>query len=412
MNVQGYTLKKYNNIKLLIRDSLIPECSDKQWKAVCLGLFSDKERQDIQKEGAYKTVLKTTVNETLCIVKKYRNNGFIRKIKSPFCTSKAMVEFRAAVYIHNKGIPTAPPLFMAEKRRFGFVAESLVALPFLSGAQELKDVFFNFKAYSLFEKRKILENFGRLTGKIFQQGVFQNDYSLNNFMTRREQKKQQIYFIDFERVKIKPAISESDKLFLLAKLNRIGREVGLPERMCFLQAYLNVDPGFAENVKDLALKIQEKTVAVLKRDLKRGRLTSIYTHGNYERIKLRGYKGFYKKGYDPEEIIRQSKDIPDDSVRAKVSLNFIESGVVLQAVQFKGHDLEKIWSAISTLIIAGLPAKLPHIMLIKDNCGFIMFTPSNYDKLRLLVSSQTQLPDFIKNNFPEEIEKLRYVTVQ
>ncbi len=405
--MDNYTCKQFGSFKILIKNSLLPACSDEQWKDLCHRFFSDKNRDEIQKEGEYKTIFKTTINKMPCIIKKYRNNGFIRKTKSPFFPSKAMNEFHAAVNIHNRGIPTASPLFIAEEKKWGFVSQSLVALPFLSGTKELKDIFFNMKCFSFPAKRKILESFGSLTGKIFQQGIFQYDYSLNNFLIRKEQEKHQIYFIDFERVKIKTAIPESEKLFLLAKLNRIGRELSLAERMRFLRAYLKADSKPVQNVKALAKKLQKKTAEILKKDLKRGRLTSIYTHGNYERIKIGQYNGLCKKGYDAEDIIRQAKNIPDGPYPANISLKFEESETVLKAVQFKKHDAEKVWSIISTLIIAGLPMELPHVLVQNDCRGFIIAGPQTFEKLRLLTCSQTPVLQFITDNFSDAFEKLK-----
>ena len=400
--MQGYTWKKYKNLKMLISDSIVSACSDRQWQDTCIKLFSDGNRDGVQKEGKYKTVLKSDVHDTPCIIKKYRNRGLLRSIKSLFSSSKAMREFQAAVYILERGIPTTPPMLMAEKRKGGVVQESLVALSFLSGARELKDIFFHKKNLPVSERRKIVNDFGRLTGNIFLNGVFQYDYSLNNFMIRKEGEKHRIYFIDFERVETKQKLSRVQKLELLAKLNRVGRQVSITDRLRFLRGYLDADPGIARSVRDLALEIQKKTLIVLKRDLKRCRLTSIYTHGNYEKIGLRGYKGLYKRGYVPEDIVKLVKDIPDTSLRIDVSLRFGQSEHVLKAVQFQGDEAEKTWSAISTLIIAGLHMELPHVLVEDGSRGFIMLRPSSYENV-----FREGIPEIIRKEFAEEIEKVK-----
>jgi tRNA A-37 threonylcarbamoyl transferase component Bud32 len=401
----GYTYKKFANLKITVSDKYYETCSDSSLKDMCVRLFSLDSSDNIRKEGAYKTILTATFNNTPCIVKKYRNKGFFRRVKSLFFPSRAMNEFNAAVSIHNKKIPTAPPLFMAETGKWKFITESLVCLSFLSEAIELRDVFFNLRNFSLCEKNKILEDFGMLTANIFLRGIFQNDYSLNNFMIRKEEKNNQIYFIDFERVIIKDKLSETEKLLLIAKLNRVGREVKISDRMRFLRGYLRVDPGLAKNVKSLALKLQQKTVMLLKKDLKRCRLTSIHTHANYDRIKKSGYTGLYKKGYDQEDIISRIKNIPDGSAKVNLPLKFMGADSLLSAVQFKGHEAEKVWSILSALIIAGLAIELPHILVKDENRGFIMVRPEAYENPSPACCQS--LRHFIKENFSEEVDKVK-----
>jgi len=405
--MKDYTLKKYDTIQLLIHESLLSASPDRDWQEVCVKLFSENSREVILKEGQYKTIFTADINETPCLVKKYRNRGIAKRFKSLFFSAKAMHEFKAAVYLHEKGIPTAAPLFVAETKKGGLVKESLIVLPFLSGARELKDLFFHKNSFSAAEKRKIMEDFGRLSGKILQQGVFQYDFSLNNFMIRKEAEKCRLYFIDFERVEIKKEISEAQKTELLAKLNRVGCQVRLTERLRFLKGYLEAEPGNAISVKDLAARLQKKTVRILKRDLKRGRMSSIYTHDGFEKIRLRGLSGFCKRGYDPEEIAGRVIGLPAEASRAEVSLRFGQSDHVLKAIPLKAPDAESIWSAMSTLIIAGLPMDLPHVLVHDDKQGFIMVQPSLPESFRCFIDSESRLKNFMNNNFSEELEKVR-----
>ena len=137
----GYTYKKFANLEIIVSKKYSETCSESSLKNICFRLFNSNILDNIRKEGAYKTILTATFNNTPCIVKKYRNKGFFRRVKSLFFPSRAMNEFNAAVSIHNKKIPTAPPLFMAEKGKWKFITESFVCLLFLSEAIELRDVF-------------------------------------------------------------------------------------------------------------------------------------------------------------------------------------------------------------------------------------------------------------------------------
>ncbi len=400
-SMEGYTTKHFRNLKVLIQDDHVSACSDTLWEDVCRRFFNEMSSDSIMKQGTYKIIFRADVQDTPCILKRYKNRGLAKRVKSIISASKAQQEFKAAVYVAQQGIPTAVPLFMAELHKKGFVAESLVALPLLRNTYELRDVFFKKETVSASERNRIAADFGRLTARIFHSGVFQNDYSLNNFLVSADAEDCRIYFIDFERVRIRAQISEAQKLELLAKLNRVGRFVSLTQRFRFLKNYLAADPGIAGGVKELAGKIQRKTIALLKRDLARGRLTSLYTHGSYDRIKLRGYTGLYKKGYNPDTIIQQVEKIPDSRLTVDVTMPCGDVENLLQAVQLQARDAEKIWSIISTLTIAGVPLELPHILVEGDKRGFIIMPAP-----ALSTIGEVQIPAIITREFQEELSEL------
>jgi hypothetical protein len=100
--------------------------------------------------------------------------------------------------------------------------------------------------------------------------------------------------------------------------------------------------------------------------------------------------------------VKLVKDIPDTSLRIDVSLRFGQSEHVLKAVQFQGGEAEKIWSAISTLIIAGLHMELPHVLVEDGSKGFIMLRLSSYENV-----FREGIPEIIRKEFAEEIEKVK-----
>ena len=412
MVIDGYTQKKFDDIHSCIRNDLIHACSDRQWKEIVLKLFNEEDGGIVQKKGAYKTIVKTTVLDTPCLVKTYRTRGFFKKIKTLFFPSRAFQEFRAAVFIMQKDIPTPAPLFMAELREKGMVRKSLVGFAFLSEACELKDLFFQKEQVSVSQKRDVLSDFGRLTGKIFLHGVFQYDYSLNNFMIQKEGDTHQIFFIDFERVSIKKEILPAQKLELLAKLNRVGREVGLTDRFRFLKGYLEADPRISPQVKSLASMLQKKTISALKKDIKRIRLTSLYTHNTYDRIALKGFTGLVRKGYYPEEIVRKVQTIPEKVDCADVHLTFHGSESRLKAVQYKHDEIREVWAAASTLIIAGAVMALPPVFIDDGTRGFIFIESSSRGFHSVLDDSGQACAAFVRKVFPEELKKVEELMIK
>ncbi len=376
---------------------------------MCYKFFNKQHKFSVLKKGAYKTILKASIGETLCLTKVYENPGVFRKMKALFKPSRARREYDAACTIAGRGIPTATPLCMAEMKQAGLVSKGLVVLPFLEEACELRDVFFQPSGFLPAVRRRISRDFGALTAWIFKEGIIQNDYSLNNFMVRKEQDERwQLYFIDFERVEIKEGLNRDEKLGLLAKLNRVGREGGMTDRLRFLRGYLEQDPSIAGNLKEFARAVQHKTMQQLRHDLQRGRLTSLYTHGGYNRIRQGNYNGLMRQGFDGEDIIARAVAL-DESTGAshEVALMSGEKVNTLKAARFEGADASRMWCIISTFIVAGLPLQLPDVLVEDGAKGFLFFQPEAYSTLKDLVEMPSHRFGIVAVEFPQEYEELK-----
>ena len=208
----GYTYKNYPGLRLVVRDDLVSLYSEQEWEDFCCSLFEKTAPVHLRKQTSAKEIftlrLPPQEQGMSCLVKKYKSRGLAKITKNFFRGSRAFHEFHSARAIDERGIPTAVPLLAAERMKWGCVYESLLVLPFISAACELKDFFLDpqntcSRACSPAERRHIVYCFGRLTAKIFQSGIYQNDYSLNNFLIREEEGSHTIYFIDFERAAIK-----------------------------------------------------------------------------------------------------------------------------------------------------------------------------------------------------------------
>lgn len=403
--MKGYTHRSYRGLRCIIRDDLAQRFSDAALHGLCQGLFSKDCAGEVIKRGTYKTLLKTVVNDTPCIVKKYRIPGLVRRLKGLVRPSRPRQEFIAACFISGRGISTAAPLLLAEYRRFGLIREGLVVMPFIEGAQELRDFFFYENAPTR-ERKEVISQFGRLTARIFGSGVFQYDYALNNFLIRREAGACQCYFIDFEKVITDRTASREQKFDILSRLNRVGREVSVRDRMLFLKGYLAVDPEIAKNLHDFALELQQQTILTLRTDLERRRLTSIYTHARYDRIHLGGYSGLCKKGYNPEEIVNKIKNISAGPGFYDAELTREGKSVQVSLLQAAAAEAEYLWAIISTFIIAGAPLELPHILLQDAERGFLCFAPAVLGQYGLFLRGNLPVRKFIEKYFPREAEKL------
>jgi tRNA A-37 threonylcarbamoyl transferase component Bud32 len=380
-SIAGYTYKQFPNVRLLIRDDFVSVCPDSALRDFCQGLFQGTGAEQLRKQTTYKSIytLRFPPDDagTPCVVKKYTSGSFIKTAKEIFRPSKAFREFQTAISISGKDIPTPAPLLVAELMSYGKVSESLLITQFITDAYDLKDFLMNRQdvvgpSYFIKECRETVETLGRFTAKIFNAGIYQDDYALNNFILQQGGGGTKIYFIDFERVEIKKRLSEHEKTKLLTKLNRVGREVTIKDRLRFLRSYLKEDTGDHKDLKQYARELQHATLAMLKRDLQRGRITSVYTAETYKKFKAKAYRGICHKDYKEEDLLNQVRNIPRHENQAIVSLNCGTESHTLKLVHFKGDGAEKMWAAINALKLAGLPIDMPYGLIETKTHGFLI----------------------------------------
>ncbi len=225
-------------------------------------------------------------------------------------------------------------------------------------------------------------------------------------MIRPENGSSRLYFIDFEKVKTDADIPEDWAVWLLAKLNRLGRVVSLTDRVRFLRGYLGGQAEDRKGLKMLALKIQHETLTVLKRDFKRGRQTSPYTCNTYSPLRTGSLKGHFLKGYDFFEIKKLKAKIIDKSKPFPVSLSSNGSDKNLLVLKLDGQDAGKAWSVLSNLIIAGLKADLPDFLAQGEDSGIIAFEKTAYEVLKQTIPLELKKKSFLTDNFKEELDFL------
>jgi tRNA A-37 threonylcarbamoyl transferase component Bud32 len=416
-SIAGYTYKQFPPVRLLIRDDLISLYSDSAWQDFCQGLFHGTGGVQLRKQTTYKSIFTLRFPPanagTLCVVKKYSSGGVIKSAKEYFQPSKAFHEFQTAISISGKDIPTPAPLLVAELMSYGRVSESLLISQCIADAYDLKDFLINRQSditpAQLMRKRwETVEALGRLTAKIFNCGIYQDDYALNNFILKQCGGGSEIYFIDFERVEIKDRLSEQEKTKLLTKLNRVGCEVTIKDRLRFLRSYLKEDTGTHKDLKQYARELQRTTLVMLKRDLQRGRLTSVYTAETYKKFKIKGYYGICHKSYKAEDLLNQVRSIPQHENQDIISLNCGTESHTLKLLRFKGDGAEKIWAAINVLKLAGLPIDMPQGFSETKSDGILMMKiPESGDFQTFQAVCQragVRVMKVLETHFPEQLK--------
>lgn len=418
--IAGYTYKQLSPVRLLIKDELSEVYSDEMWLSFCEELFHKTGGEHTQKQTTQKTIFSLRVppgdSGNLCVVKKYTSRGFVKSAKDILRHSRAFHEFQMALSISEKGILTPEPLAVAEYMSHGRVSSSLLITQFIADAYELKKYFINPQCETRLshqgsERRKVIETFGTLTAKIFNSGIYQDDYALNNFIVKQDEGGVKIYFIDFERVAIKKRLYQQEKTKLLAKLNRVGGEVTVKDRLRFLTSYLREDTGPAKELKQYARELQRATVSMLKRDVQRGRITSVYTAEEYKKFDTGGCRGICQKGYQEEDLVNQVRQILRYDSHDTMSLNYGSESHLLKLVPFKKGGAAKLWTAINVLKLAGFSIDLPQGFIETKSGGFVFFkipeSGTLLDFEAMCKVSGTTTMRFLKIHFPEQLKNCR-----
>ncbi len=397
--MKDFFFKRIGNLNVLIQKKLKNTFTDKWWHDICSANYN---KCCLIKRGTYKSVFTKSFKGNIFFIKKYKNPGCCGIIKSVFFNSRAKKEFCAGIYIKSRGIPSPEPLFMAEVKEGLAVKESFIAMSFLHNAVELKDIYFKLSDIKLNEKNMLTKEVGRLTGRVFENAILQQDCSVNNFMVIKDGKGLKPVFIDFEKVKINRKISDGKRTELLAKLNRVGREISLKDRLRFLRGYIEVDRGIAPSIRILAQRVQENTVKLLKKDIKRKRATSIYTHGEYIRIKSGTTKAIFRKDLNPDELIEKTVDMKES--KAEISgFNNHNSEIKLLNFKLQAEKALKLWSVINILIVAGLPVDMPLCLIQTDDKGFIIFSEIFFEQYKDFTIKKTGINIFLNRNFSKEL---------
>ena len=362
------------------------------------------------KKGKHKSLWRYTPsagqeNEAY-LIKRYQTKHLLDHLKTLATPSKALKELKAAHGVDRRGIPTPVPVAVGEKLTWKMVKESYVVLRELQNCQALNSYFLQeYPAAKspdkLFDKWKVIKTLGTLAEKAHREGIFQSDFSLNNFLlTRGNQGNITILLSDFEKITLKNSLSSKQQITCLAKLNRVGREISLADRLRFLKAYVG-ERASAHHLVSLGRAVQKRTVELLKQDYLRGRVTSVYTDALYEKVEQENSTGYFKKGYKIEDILEvirrfdlMAKSHPSADVkdREEIAIEITVNDRVqpLSAVRYIPHtqalSARTLWTKISTLVVAGLPLELPHVFMevkMKNNHEGYLFIPHRKNEVAL-----------------------------
>ena len=114
----------------------------------------------------------------------------------------------------------------------------------------------------------------------------------------------------------------------------------------------------------------------------------------------------------PEEIVQKIQAIPENVNCADVHLTLHGSESRLRAVHYNHDEIRKVWSAASTLIIAGVVMALPPVFIDDGTRGFILIRASSRGFHSVLDDSRHACETFVRKVFPEELKKVEALMIK
>src|SRR3989304_6691069 len=233
------------------------------------------------------------------LVKMYKYPDLIQQVKQLFKNTRGFREFNTTYISAMKGIPVEMPVAYGERKCL-FTKESYLIIRKIKPACTVKEYFRS--GLSQEERRDVLNKFGKLSRDIHDSGIKQDDFSLNNFLVYDDKSgERRLILIDFERVTIQTkCLSEKQRIWYLAKLNRSKRHFTNTERLRFLLSYSG---GDFDCCKRLARQIEAITFHIQKRDGKKFYKQCIHENRKFSIFKNAKYYGYYRRDNSPERLL-------------------------------------------------------------------------------------------------------------
>lgn len=314
--------------------------------------------------------------EQAYLVKMYKYSGLIQKIKQLFKNTRGFREFNTTCVAAMKCVPVEVPVAYGERKHI-FTKESYLIIRKIKRSCTLREYFRS--SISPGERRDVLKKFGKLAKTIHDSGVKQDDFSLDNFLVYDDEAgERRLILIDFERVSIQTrCLSEKQRIWYLAKLNRAKRYFSNTERLRFLVSYTD---GNFDYFKKLARQIETVTVHIQKKDARKFYKQCIHENRKFGVFKDTNYHGYFKRDYSPETLLPLLSTLGESTGEVCYINNF-------RIAHFTGRDrveqnFKRVWMHANALFALRIGVPVP--------AGIFKKHPAKLSKWGVLIS---QMPD-------------------
>jgi tRNA A-37 threonylcarbamoyl transferase component Bud32 len=269
----------------LVQWQVSPEWSDLLTgpRGLRLAEWLDEGRAKIVKTGSHRTVYRVDLPQRTFFVKHYRCSTLLKASRHWMRESASKREYRRALEIERRHVPTARPVAVGEQRRGGLVYENYLVTEAVAQACSL-DEFVDERLAGLPPparralRRKLLAGLARLCAAAHEAGVFHNDLHTGNVLVRLDSgegpgdDRPQLYLIDLPGVRLSGPLGwrrSRESLVMLAAAS-IGR-LTWREAWRFWRTYLAERPRLAVRDRRLAAADLMRRAAVRARRIAGGR---------------------------------------------------------------------------------------------------------------------------------------------
>jgi len=171
-------------------------------------------------------------------IKKFKVRDWKERLKYLIFPSRAMREWDVSRALRTKGVEIPTPVGVMERRRWGFMEESLYISGAIEDAQPLMDFFRErFGEGDAKEKERIIRLLGDTVRRIHDRGFFHGDLHAGNFLIGKSGEGG-LYLIDLHSARMRKTLSQRQRLWNIAQLfYSLDGLLDGGDKAIFLEAY-------------------------------------------------------------------------------------------------------------------------------------------------------------------------------
>lgn len=201
-------------------------------------------------------------------IKKFRIKNWRERLKYLVLPSRAMKEWDVSLALRQKEMEIPKPLGAMERRRWGFLEESLYISEAIEDAQPLIDFFVDRfgegSSKGDGEKKRLVATLGRTVRRLHDGGLFQADMHAGNFLINKGGDGA-LHLIDLHRAQIRKSLSRRQRLWNIAQLfYSLNSVLDQGDKGIFLEAYGEKRGPFSR-LKTLLVRIEGISDSIKRR---------------------------------------------------------------------------------------------------------------------------------------------------
>jgi tRNA A-37 threonylcarbamoyl transferase component Bud32 len=383
------------------------------------------------------------VADTGIYIKLFKRKDYGDYVKYLFTPTRTWTEWKVADELLSKGINTALPLAIAEKRTWSLLDSSMIvtkAVPRSEPLMEFCQTTFKgiLSGEKLIEKRKLLNDLAGFIRNIHGKGFFHNDLHAGNILIKfnndyfSPDKDYSFYLMDLHHVKILKKLSQRKRLHNLAQLfNSLSSMLTKSDRLGFVKSYGINALGNIENEQELTNQIESESSRIRKIHYRSRLKRCLKESSNFSRKKLNDMRMFSRKGYDTnsfpaligkhnnalanndENVILKNDSkttltrfpLKNGEIRSVVVKQYkIACGLCLLKNIFRNSAGRKSWIAGNGLSVYGFNSAKPLALIEKKTLGIVE------DSYLIMedVNDSLEMDRFIIKHFNNQLESAQF----